>query len=529
MAQSRGSYSSKPKDNSGMDLKDMFGFITDAIMKQATEPNLHAYKPHAKQKIFHESDAQGRLYIGGNRSGKTYGAVVEDLWYVTGRHPFAENIPAPVRGRVLGDGFDNGTIDQALIPAFKRWIIPSDLINGSWEDSWTEREKKLTFENGSFIEFKSYAQDIQKHAGTSRHFIHFDEEPPQNIYIENLLRLLDTNGRWWMSMTPLNGMNWVYDELFLPSLEGKTKNIDVIEVSTTDNPYITQGAMDNLLQGLDQADLDQRIEGKFAEKGGLVFPEFGEMHYLDGPDWNDWWPSEDWTVYCSVDHGVNNPTAILWHAVSPNNEVVTFGEYYKSNKIVRDHANFIKEFEAKNGIKPMIRPGDPAMKQRNGVTGTSIVEAYAEEGIYLAVETIPRSVAPGVDKMRKYLRMGSQGVPHWRIIKNRCPNLIKEMKRLHWQTYSSSKLNDSLNKKQEIHKKDDHAFDSSRYFFTLMPDLAINKLWHITEPEKKGRAPQSYWDTLVEMSEYSQEKAWRPTLSGRGFASEEYTFANLEG
>jgi hypothetical protein len=27
------------------------------------------------------------------------------------------------------------------------------------------------------------------------------------------------------------------------------------------------------------------------------------------------------------------------------------------------------------------------------------------------------------------------------------------------------------NKKEEIHKKDDHASDSARYFFTLMPDL----------------------------------------------------------
>src|SRR5690625_5296046 len=108
---SRGSYSSKG-GSTEMNLNDMLSAITDSIMKQATEPNLHAYEPHEKQKIFHKSKASGVLYIGGNRSGKTYGGVVEDLWYVTGRHPFKENIPPPVRGRVLGDGFDNGTIDQ---------------------------------------------------------------------------------------------------------------------------------------------------------------------------------------------------------------------------------------------------------------------------------------------------------------------------------------------------------------------------------------------------------------------------------
>src|SRR5690606_2929637 len=120
-----------------------------------------------------------------SNSGKTVAGIIEDLWWVTRRHPY-RRIPSDVaiRGRALGDGFENGTINRVLLPEFKRWVIPSDLINGSWEDSWSNSEHMLRLANGSFIEFKSYDQELQKHAGTSRHFIHFDEEPPQSIFAE---------------------------------------------------------------------------------------------------------------------------------------------------------------------------------------------------------------------------------------------------------------------------------------------------------------------------------------------------------
>src|SRR5690606_31750574 len=105
--------------DTSLNINDMFGALSNALIKQAAEPNMYAYEPHSRQEVFHKSPKQGRLYIGGNRSGKTVGGIIEDLWYVTRRHPYRQ-IPSDVeiRGRVLGDGFDNGTINQVLIPAF---------------------------------------------------------------------------------------------------------------------------------------------------------------------------------------------------------------------------------------------------------------------------------------------------------------------------------------------------------------------------------------------------------------------------
>lgn len=541
----------------------MLEFLSNSLIKQAVEPNMHAYKPHSKQIGFHNSLDKGRVFLGGNRSGKTVAGVIEDLWWVTRRHPY-RIIPSDtqIRGRVLGDGFENGTINEVLIPTFKRWILPSDLINGSWEDSWSRQDRALTLDNGSFIEFKSYDQDIQKHAGTSRHFIHFDEEPPQNIYIENLIRIIDTGGSWWMTMTPLNGMNWVYDELFLPAREGKLKDIVVFEVAMLDNPYLDGSIVEQIMQSVDTAEKEQRLYGKFSEKGGLIFPEFGQPHLLSTSPfgangiYNS--PPSTWRIYTSFDFGINNPTAVLWHAVSSDNRVITFAEHYAADMIVRDHASRVKQIEGALNIGERIylRAGDPAGKQRNQITGTSIIQEYGDDGIYISTDYIPRGVSVGINKMRTYLKLGpsildherqrviAPGVPHWQIVESECPNLVREMKRLHWRTYSSSKSQDVNNKMEEVHKKDDHAFDSARYFFTLLPDLAPEQVWHsdFVKP-----VHMSYMDTLIEMERLKSE-GWKSGLdpnnpvgfdprhatlvgtkwmsTGTGFSASEYAFAD---
>jgi hypothetical protein len=55
------------------------------------------------------------------------------------------------------------------------------------------------------------------------------------------------------------------------------------------------------------------------------------------------------------------------------------------------------------------------------------------------------------------------------------------MQRLRWKTWASKKMANRNNKYDQIHKKDDHACDSARYFFTVMPDLTPVR-FDATEP-----------------------------------------------
>lgn len=500
----------KQPDEEPPNRDDMLAFLSNAFKRQSTEPNLYGYVPHPKQVAFHTSPKKARLYIGGNRSGKSVGGVVEDLWWVTGRHPHREIPDKTIRGRVVGVDFNNG-VQGILLPIFKRWIIPSDLVGGSWERSWSNAERTLTLANGNFIEFKSSDQDLEKHAGTSRDFIHFDEEPPKSIFTENLIRLIDVGGSWWITMTPVEGMTWVYRDLYEPWMQGVRTDIDVIQVDMSDNPYLSVIEKMNILAFLDDDDKAKREHGTFVPKGGLVFPAFQESIHATLHGWR---PPKDWLVYHSLDHGYNNPTASLHHAVSPDgSSVVTFHEHYKREWIVEKHAKEILAWEQENGIEPFLRTGDPAMKQRQAQSGNSIQTLYAELGIYFALDSVPKDVSVGVDKINQYLQINpSTNRPFWQI--SDCPMLTRELRQLHWDYYVSGKLEDSNNVKETIHKKDDHAPDAARYFFTFLPDLAM-KDWSTPEVDPSVGIPTgTIWEMLNNHKGEFRDNGWNVTSEG---------------
>lgn len=462
-----------PPRNDSFSITDAIRELQQGLKQQATRPNLHGYKPHAKQEKFHQSESKKKLYIGGNRSGKTTAAVVEDLYWLRGNHPHRKVPEGPIRGRVVAVDFLQG-VQKIVLPEFKRWTPPSLLKNGSWEDSYNKELRTLSLANGSFVEFMSYDQDTDKFAGTSRHFVHYDEEPPQHVFNECNARLIDTNGSYWISMTPVEGMTWIYDTIYIPGTRGENPAIFVIEADMLDNPHITEEAAESYLSELSKEERSAREHGRFVQLGGRVFKSFNRESHVIPPVV----PDKQWEWFISLDHGYNNPTAVLWHAVSPENEVITFAEHYASEMIIDEHAKQIHSTNAAFGRVPDIWVADPAIAQRQGVTGTSISAEYADRGCYFAPGN--NDVAVGVARISQYLRINPKtGRPFWQITEN-CVNLIKEMELLRWRTYSSKKLQFENNKQEQIHKKDDHAPDSARYFFTFLPDLT---------PQDFGNAP----------------------------------------
>jgi phage terminase large subunit-like protein len=363
----------------------------------------------------------------------------------------------------VGVDFLNG-IEKILRPELARWLPLSELKGGSWDTAYSKELRTLTLENGSFVEFMSYDQDLDKFAGTSRHFVHFDEEPPQDIYTENITRLVDVAGHWWITMTPIEGMTWIYDDVYLKGRNDVKSGIKVIEVDMKDNPYLNQGEVDSFLSKLSKEDREARGKGKFIQVGGLVYKHFNpSVHVIDPMV-----PPKTWEWYASMDHGYNNPTCWLWHAVSPDGVVITFAEHYQAEMTVDDHASIVHMRNAGFGRTPDLFIGDPAIAQRQGVTGVSIQQAYAELGI--GIVSGNNDVLAGVNRINQYLNINSEGRPRWYITRN-CQNLIHEMQRLRWKTYATKRLQHDNNKQDAIHKKDDHAPDAARYFFISMPDL----------------------------------------------------------
>lgn len=485
---------------------DVAGLFQQQLRSAVTRPTINNYVPHAKQLKFHKGTQQQKLYIGGNRSGKTVGGITEDVYWLRGQHPYRRLPMAPgepCRGRIVSVSFTEG-VKEIIIPELTKWIVPSDLINGSWEDSYNANERKLSFANGAFCELMSYDQAVNKFAGTSRHFIHFDEEPPKPIFNECKMRLLDTGGSWWITMTPVDGMTWIYKDVFKSALQ----NLLIVQIAIDENPYVSMAEKETALSGLDENERKARELGEFVQFTGKVYGSFVPVdHVIKRTLTNkEIGNMARWTQYVSMDHGLSNPSAWLWHAVSPKGIVITYDELYDNERLVDEYAQEIHRRNGQLGRRaPDIYVGDPAIKQRNAETGHSIQTAYALRGIPIVPGN--NEVRIGVNQVNSYLRAN-----RWFITEN-CVNLISELQTVRWKDYETAKKRYDNNKREEIHKKDDHAPDSARYFFSMMPSLILPEQVPPEETANKAVAAALSSITIPVGPHYIDEKLLRDLKS----------------
>lgn len=437
-------------------MEDFLEQLANSLKYAAKKPNVLSYQPNSPvHQEFHKSTKVGRILRGGNRSGKTVAGAVEAIMRSIGKHVYQETHEVPTRGRIVTVDIESG-INQIIIPVLKQWIPKSELVNGSWEDSYSRQKKLLTFRNGSTIEFKTHQQEIDSFAGVPLHWIWFDEECPRAIFNECRLRLIDYNGCWFMTMTPVEGQDWIFDRYIVT----RNKNVDMFEVDITDNPHLNQEALKLLDEDLDPDEKAIRQRGEFVPRGGLVLKEFDiNRHVISSSDVIP----RSWAYYVSIDHGYNNPTAILWHAVSPRGEVVTFREIYKNKTVISDFVSRIHEINQELGVQPLLYVGDPSMSQKSAITGTSPLQEYRRLGIPLM--QAKKDVNGGINKMNEYFKADK-----WHITES-CPNTVKEMRGYSFKIFNSPKIADRNNVIEQPNKKNDHAVDSCRYFFTLMPQL----------------------------------------------------------
>lgn len=528
------------------DINEALLQISEAVQAGARQPNVKKYKPHQKQYVFHSSKRKKKVYIGGNRSGKTTAGVVEGIWRASCTHPYRLDLNAigPNRGRVVAVDFING-IDKIIIPQYKQWTPASYLRGGSWESAFDKNTKTLVFANGSIIEFMSYDQDLDKFAGTSRHWVHFDEEAPKPIFTECLARLVDTNGDFWISMTPVEGMNWIYDDLYENNVNNPDGDVEIIEINTFENPYLTEEGIKNLMNSMDEDDVTTRIGGGYVRKGGLVYKNFdpttGSRHVLSESisDPKTYFPSNRWMWILALDHGLNNPTAVLWLAVNDDGFIVCFDEHYQSELTVEQQAAKIKEKIKQHGRFPDLLVADPACKQRNATTGTSIQEEYQKHGLSFVMGN--NDVKSGVVRVKRYFNFmvypgevsrrhplygGGLVLPATvdsvkapcldnkyarLVIDPRCVKLIWELKRYRWKTYTDKKKQYENNPYDEPHKKDDHACDALRYALMTRPDLAAND----NEPNEETVAK-----AMTEMQQAYSRVVNREIADPRGLTSQ---------
>ena len=278
--------------------------------RRIKEDPLKYAKSHAKQEEFFQSDKPIRVLFWGNRVGKTEGCAQEVARYVLGVHP-SRKIVLPIEVWCACPSYDmqKETTQKKL----ERYIPQKQIKHITYVKSgvWGE----LELQDGSRINFKSYEQGREKFQGAGKRLIWFDEEPPKDIWEECTVRTeagvdLDII----MSMTPIKGMTWVYDDLFT-----KTGRDDLFIslASWDDNPWLTEKQKELMQVNLSDEAIQVRRFGKFVQRVGLVCNwwdrEKNTMLYQSTP--------HDWSYYEVLDGGFSDPAAYLFIGVDTDNNV----------------------------------------------------------------------------------------------------------------------------------------------------------------------------------------------------------------
>ena len=202
-------------------------------------------KKHEKQLAFHKNKKRNRWVFGGNRSGKTECGAVECVYMARGIHPYREN-RTDVCGWVvsLSQQVQRDVAQKKILHYLRRdWIEDIVMLSGRKDAPEHGIIDFIRVKNAlggtSVIGFKSCDQGREKFQGASLDFVWFDEEPPEDVYAECRMRVLDRKGDIFGTMTPLKGLTFVYNEIFLNRRRDPEVWYEFMEWS--DNHTLTRG------------------------------------------------------------------------------------------------------------------------------------------------------------------------------------------------------------------------------------------------------------------------------------------------
>lgn len=417
-------------------------------------------KKHLKQIAFHQCQKKNRWVFGGNRSGKTECGAVEVVYMARGCHPYRK-ITTATSGWVVSLSTQvQRDVAQSKILNYlnPEWIQDVVMLSGRKDNYAHGIIDYILVKNVhgtlSKIGFKSCDQGREKFQGTSLDYVWFDEEPPYDIYSECRMRVLDKNGDIFGTMTPLKGMTFVYDEIYLNKYNDE--NIWHEFMQWDDNPYISEQAKNAMKNSMSQEELKSRQFGEFLDVGGRVYPEFDEnVNVIEPCD-----IPYEWQDKLSIDPGLKNPLSCHWYAVDYDGNIYVVAEHYEKEKDIEYHSKKIHEISDNlhwhrnsNGMLESLI--DSAANQTTLASKKSVSDLFYEHNI-LVNSNVNKDVFSGIQRVKSYLK-NSNGQSRLFIF-NTCKNLIREIKGYRWGNGDSPV------------KENDHSMDELRYYIMNRPE-----------------------------------------------------------
>ena len=372
--------------------------------------------------------------------------------------------------RALENPNGTGLITAPTLPLLKKTTIKmlfNEVIPPPFIENYNKSDQEIRLING-FTIYGIPSDDEEKLRSINAGLVHMEESSgiKRTIYDQLLTRMRDPfvkNKAIFVCSNPENG--WLKTVLVdnekrknpkHPEHEDYNPYIQTFIWQTRLNKYLPKNFIHINSIGKPQWWIRKYLEGSFESAEGAVYPNFATciIDPFEIP--------ETWLKVIGMDHGLRNPTAVVFGAIDPKEGVLYwYKEYYKPNTLVPDHAKALKP--QINGIPSgtlykMV--ADPSIKNKTDpIAGKSVQGLYQEYGIFWSLGN--NNIEAGVLKVNSYIERGKLKV--FSIL----TNTIRE--HLGYK-YPEINMDNEKNLDERPEKKNEHSCDAGRYQIMTLPD-----------------------------------------------------------
>jgi len=295
---------------------------TALYLEAAAESPMLLFEPYDEnQKAVLLNEKNRMAVLGPNRQGKTTIGMFWFLCHLSGQYPdywpTHMRFKPPIRARILIEEYRihgaviNNKLKEMANSGFitKRYKNPQGYVVG------------FDCANGSEVQVLTHEQSSDSQEGWDGQIVWADEPPPKDHFIASVRGLIDHNGQYLNTMTPLKEP-WISDEIY----EENPGLWNVISLGSYANPYIDKKALDDFFASVDPDQLEARKHGRFVHLSGAIYQQFSKQkHVVPSKVLPDHWPR-----FCVVDPHDRRPFAMGWYAVDPMNRLWVYDEYPNS-------------------------------------------------------------------------------------------------------------------------------------------------------------------------------------------------------
>lgn len=413
-----------------------------------------------------------RVLGGGNGSGKSFTGSVELTYHMTGEYP---------------EGWEGHTFKKAI----KVWVICE---SGSlWRDSMQQAllgsvgeelgtgliRKELLHDTKSMpgvpgavgqilvkhksggissVTVKTFEMGRNQFQAATLDLLIFDEEPPEDIYAECVMRTRGVKGvrepgKVMMMFTPLKGLSDVVLR-YLPNGRFPVNGTHpehpdryAIAISWDDAPHLTEEDKQTMIAEMPPNERDARTKGIPALGSGRVYPISEDDVQVKPFAIPEYFPR----AYC-LDFGWNN-TAAVWLAQDPTTQIIYAYSTYKRGKLPdSQHAYAIKE----RG-EWMSGAADPSGGGRRD-DGRMRIDYYRSLGLDLHPGY--NSLIPGISQVYNMLEAGTL-----KFFSN-LTDLLDEFRVYRYDSRDPNKI---------ARNQDDHLLDALRYGISIFERISVSQ------------------------------------------------------